>query len=219
MGMKNYITRFHYGRNDAIYNHIVQMLCLKQRRRFIMKLRTKSSLFVLLGILVSFFFTSYSSAFPKPLKTALASPSEVKGAFTLILYGGNYLDDIETIAILDSEGDEYTLEPYAPAFDFKVQKGVPAEEALETARKFVSFHPAFWRSQLSKILDERGNTIGYEVRPLYMPTALGMMGDVLDVYYWPKKGGRVKVVIKLVPSLERYKFGNGGGISGGGGGL
>ncbi len=183
-----------------------------------MKLRTKSSLFVLSGILVSFFFTSYSYALPKPLKTVLAGSSELKGTFTLILYGGNYLDDIETIALLDSEGDEYTLEPYAPAFDFKIHKGMSAEEALQTAGKFVSFHPAFWRSQLSKILDERGNTIGYEVRPLYMPTAFGMMGDVLDVYYWPKKGGRVKVVIKLVPSLERYKIPGGDGASGGAGG-
>jgi hypothetical protein len=165
-----------------------------------------------------FFFATASLAFPKPLEVVIADPSEVKGTFTLILYGGNYLDDLETIAILDSEGDEYTLAPYAPDFEYRVQKGVQAEEALSTAQKFVSFHPSFRRSQLSKILDKNGNIIGYELRPLYMPIAVGMVGDVLDVYYWLKEGGRVKVTIKLVPSLERLKIPGGDGGSGGGGG-
>lgn len=183
-------------------------------------IKSKVMTFLVLSLVLSvfFFLTSDSHAFSKPLKTVIANPSELKGTFTLILYGGNYLDDLETIAILDSEGDEYTLKPFAPDFDYRVQKGVQAEEALETASKFVSYHPAFRRSQLSKILDRNGNTIGYELRPLYMPSVFGMVGDVLDVYYWLKEGGRVKVTIRLVPSLERFKIPGGDGASGGGGG-
>jgi hypothetical protein len=141
-------------------------------------------------------------AFEKALRTEEAKPDEIKGSFTLILYGGSYLDDLETIAILDSEGDQYVLEPFVPDFDLQIKKRVPANEAFREAEKFVNFHPAFWRSQLSRIVDNEGKVIGYEVRPLYRPIAFGV-SDVLDVNYWPKEKGRVKVTIRLIPSIEK----------------
>jgi hypothetical protein len=155
--------------------------------------------------------TSDSFAFETSLNTEAANPSEVKGTFTLILYGGNYYDDMETMVILDSEGDGYTLDLYVPDFDYRVIKGVPAKEALAKAEKFVSFHPSFWRSQLSKILDDKGNVIGYEIRPLYYPIAYGA-SDVLDVHYWMKK------TVRLITSVERLRFPGGGLTAGSGGG-
>ncbi len=153
----------------------------------------------------SYVIISDCSAFEKPYRTEKADSSEIKGTFTLILYGGRYSDDLETIAILDLEGDYYHFEPYAPDFDYRIKKGIPAKEALAEAKKFVSFHNSFWHSQLSKILDNNGNVIGYELRPLYLPVTYGV-SDILDVNYFPKENGKVKVTIKLIPSVEKTKF-------------
>ncbi len=154
-------------------------------------------------------------AFEKALRTEEARPDEMKGTFTLILYGGNFLDDLETIAMLDAEGDQYVLDPFAPDFDYRMKKGVPAPEAFKEAEKFVNFHPSFWRSQLSRIVDKEGNVIGYEVRPLYQPISFGI-SDVLDVNYWLKEKGRVKVTIRLIPSIEKNKLPGGDAGSAGG---
>jgi hypothetical protein len=172
-----------------------------------------NSTLVLLVILV--LTTSGSLAFEKPLKTEDANAADISGVFTLILYGGKYYDDVETIAILDYEGDPFTFEPFAPEFDYRIKKGVPAKEAIEEAEKFVSFHNSFWRSQLSRIIDKKGNTIGYEIRPLYLPFTFGV-SDLLEVNYWLKEGNRVKVTIRLITSVERIHFPGGGYIWGGG---
>jgi len=140
----------------------------------------------------------------------------VQGSFALILFGGAYKDDLETIALLDNEGDEYSIEPYAPEFDYVTKRRLSAEEALAQASRFVSFHHAFWKIHLSKILGPDGTVIGFEVKPLYFPFIYGI-SDVLDVSYWPKKDGKVKVVIRLLPSLETLKYYPGGDGGPGGG--
>jgi hypothetical protein len=162
--------------------------------------------------------TSSSFAFEKPLRTEKADPSEIKGDFTLILYGGRFSDDLETIAILDPEGDQYHFDPFAPDFDFKIKKGIQAKQALAEAQKFIGFHNAFWRSQLSKILEPGGNTIGYELRPLYNQFVYGK-SDVMEVYYWTKEDGRIKVTIRLMPDiLSAINFPGGDGSGAGGSG-
>jgi hypothetical protein len=170
-------------------------------------------------VLTVLLFINVSSAFAlkKPLKTVAATPADVSGTFTLILYGANYLDDLETIAILDYEGDEYSFEPFAPEFNYKVKKGVQAQEALKEAEEFVSFHSSFWKSQLSKIINEEGLTIGYEVRPLYRPFIYGF-SDILEVYYWLKGNGKVKTIIRLDSLVEGTRLPSGDGPCGGGGG-
>jgi hypothetical protein len=191
--------------------------CYGKKKEIIMKHR------LLLIVLLTMFFplcfeigipATQSFGFETPLKTLEASPSEIKGTFTLILYGGNYSDDIETFAILDMEGDRYDFDLFAPDFDYRVTKGVPAEKVLSTAEKFVSFHPAFWRTQLSKILDRAGDIVGFELRPLYRPEVFGF-SDILEVNYWPKENGKIKVTIRLVSPLERLKI---HGFDGGPGG-
>jgi hypothetical protein len=158
--------------------------------------------------------TSLSFAFQKPLRTESAEVFAINGPLTLILYGARFLDDIETIVIFDIEGDQYHFEPFAPDFDFKIKREVQAKEALAEAQKFVSFHHAFWRSQLSSILDPNGKIIGYELRPLYNNFVYGR-SDVMDVHYWLKEGGKIKVTIRLVPEIERAIRSPGGDGSGG----
>lgn len=148
--------------------------------------------------------TTVSSAHAKNLKTEEVKADEVTGTFTLILYGGRHSNDLETIAILDKEGDQYEFEPYAPEFDYKMKKGVSAGDALNEANKFVSFHNAFWRSQLSRVLDEKGNIIGFELRPLYHPFVHGR-DDLLEVYY-KVKDGKVIAYIKLIPEVFNTLF-------------
>lgn len=150
---------------------------------------------------IIFFSVNHACAQPEILRTEEAKEADVQGVFTLILYGARDINDVEALVILDLEGDQYTIEPYALAFDYKVQRGLSAKTALNKAYKLISYHNAFLRLQLSRIIGAKGKTIGYEVRPLYMPFVFGR-SDVLEVYY-SLKADKVKVNIRIIPSIER----------------
>ncbi len=167
-----------------------------------MQRRITYSIVILIIVLV--FSAIFSLAYAKYLNTYEVKTEEVTGSFTLILYGGRHVNDLEAIALLDREGDQYEFEPYAPEFDYKIKKGVSAGDALKESRKFVSFHNAFWRSQLSMILDEKGTVIGYEMRPLYRPFVYGR-DDLLEVYYRIKKS-KVIVYIQIKPEIFNKPF-------------
>lgn len=179
----------------------------------------RSKLFVLLFCFLFIGLELYNKntfAFEKQLITKGANLEEIKGNFNLILYGGRHIDDLETLAILDIEGDNYFFEPFAPDFDYKVLKNLISEQAIRNAQKFISFHNAYHRTFLKKILDYNGKTIGFEMRPLYYPFVYGY-SDVMDVYYFLKENGKIKVVIRLIEPIERLRF-PGGDSSGGDGG-
>jgi len=142
------------------------------------------------------FWLAGSGLEPRPVKK-----SDIEGTFTAILYGANHMNDLETIAILDKEGDGYEFEPYAPEFVYRIKKHIPAKEALSEAEKFVSWHYSFRSVQLGRIPGPEGRTIGYEVRPLYYPLDFGLM-DVLDVNYF-LRGDKVIVIIELKDIVER----------------
>lgn len=143
------------------------------------------------------------------LKTMGVSGEEVSGTYDLILYGGRHSNDLETVAFLDNSGDGYTFEPYVREDSYKVQKGLPAREALKKAEHFISGHPEYRSSQLRKILDTAGTVIGYEVHPLYMPLAYGT-DDVFDVSYVLKEG-KVIIYVRLYPWVERILYDGGPG--------
>lgn len=164
----------------------------------------------LIAVAVFILFLSligYACAPAKHLRTYDAAPAEITGTYTLILYGARYSDDVETLAILDPEDDPYSFEPYAPDFDYKVKKEVPAREALAEAQGFVSFHHSFSRSRITKILGPAGETLGYEVRPLYLPLEFGY-SDILDVSYWIS-GSKVMFWVTLTPDVKRRRDGDG----------
>jgi len=166
---------------------------------------------IIYSLLVAGFHTGtcYAQIFTKSLKTEYAAPSEIAGTFTVILFGGAHHDDLETVAFLDIECDQFTIELFAPDFDYVIKKSLSPQEALRTTEKFVSFHPSFWKTQLTKIIGPKGDIIGFELRPLYMPFVYGT-SDVLDIHYWPKKEGKVRVTIALILSLKSLKFHPGG---------
>lgn len=157
---------------------------------------------------ITMFLISGSFALEKALRTEDAKNADIRGSFTVILYGSRHSSDIETLAILDIEGDDYTFEPYAPEFDYRMERGLPAREAVERAEQFISWHHSFQRPRFSRIIDNKGSTIGYEIRPLYYPLTFGEP-DVLYTDYIPD-GNKVSVIIKLKPSVERQIYrGNG----------
>ena len=139
----------------------------------------------------------------KALRTAPAMSGDLQGTYVLILYGGSYADDLETIAILDKEGDRYTFDPFSPPFSYRIIKGQTAEHAIPAAEQFIRRHPSYNREQVRSILDEQGSVIGYEVRPLYFPLAFGT-DDVLDVDYM-LRGEKVITTIRIKRSVEEKR--------------
>ena len=134
------------------------------------------------------------------IRTEDASEKEIAGTYSLILYGGTYGNDLATVAILAKEDSPYTIIPYAPEYDYKIIKHLPAKEALAEAFSFTSRHPDFYRAQLARIVDSSGGVLGYEIRPLYRAVTLGDP-DRLDIYYW-KKGDKVFVRMWVLQKAE-----------------
>jgi hypothetical protein len=160
-----------------------------------MFMERRMSYMVIAAILISLSVAASSCSMGRYLKTESAAEQEITGVYTLILYGGRSANDLRTMAILAKEGiHRPSFEVFAPEFDYKVVTGVTAKEAVEKAEKFVSFHHNFWRIQLSKIVDDKGDAIGYEVRPLYR--SLGRnQSDIFDVNY-KMSDGKVIVYIR-----------------------
>ncbi len=150
------------------------------------------------------------------LKTSvLNNEADIGGELRLIMYGGNYLEDLETLAFLDIEGDEYEYIPYAPDFFYEIETHIGAEEALHKAKEFIGFHGAYSHYSVKGILNEKGNITGYEIRPYYMPLIYGEP-DVLEVYYRSEGNGKVLIYVTLKSSVERIVEGDGFGHLNGG---
>jgi hypothetical protein len=135
------------------------------------------------------------------LKIELVNAEQVQGTFTLILYSGPWLQRIANVAFLDREDDRITFDPYAPDFDYKIFKGIPAKEAIARAEAFVSTHSSFHHSQLACIRDEYERIVGFEMRPMYLPTTYGT-SDVLFIDY-DLEDNKIIIHIRINPDVER----------------
>ena len=156
---------------------------------------------ILISSVLAAALAASSCALGNRLDRQTAADSDLTGSFDLILYGCNFHDDLETLAILAKEGGPYEFEPYAPDFNYRVIKDVPAKEALVEAQKFVNCHNAFHAAQLSRLVDAKGETLGFEVRPLYLYFVYGF-DDALSTDY-RIEDGKIIVKIRLLPSVER----------------
>lgn len=117
------------------------------------------------------------------LETTRAEDSALIGTYTLILHGCSYGNDTSTIAFLQPENQPYTFAPASPAFQFRVEEGVPAATALAKAQEFINCSAHYQRPQLRAILGLQGEVIGYELRPIYRLSGFGVP-DVLNVSYY-----------------------------------
>jgi hypothetical protein len=135
--------------------------------------------------------------------------NEMRGSYTAIFYGGTSSVDLETVVVLDLEGDGYEFVPRAPEFEYRVEEGLSREEALPRAERFLSWYPDFMRVRMSRVLAPDGTVIGYELRPLFRPFAYGW-ADILDVLYLLKEDRTVSVYVRLKPEVERSIRDDGG---------
>ncbi len=143
------------------------------------------------------------------LITRAANPDEVKDTYTLMLYGCHYPAQVDNVAILVSGNSKYPVEIYDLDTSYKLKKDVPGRQALAEADSFVRCTTyRIWQTQLRRIPDDSGGTIGYEVRPLYIPYEFGNP-NVLQISY-SLRNGVVRVKIKLDPDVERALESSGG---------
>ncbi len=159
----------------------------------------------MLAVLILLALSASACAMKNGLRTEAVPGTGISGSYTLILHGCRYLDDPETIAFLDKDGDGINFEPYTPAFNYRVKKGLIAEDALGEAGKFVACHSSFHQTKLSGILDDKGAVTGYEVRPLYLPLTYGVE-DILMTDY-RIRDDRLIIKIRLIPSVENMLSG------------
>jgi hypothetical protein len=131
----------------------------------------------------------------------MSDPAEIDGRFTFILYATDLHGGLKRAAFLDVEGDGYTLAVKAPAFEYGVQEGVEAVDAMEKALHFFRSHRDFVRMRVARVLDQEGNTIAYELRPLYNFMVYGS-SNVLIINHRLLDEGKVEVVIDVKPSVQ-----------------
>jgi len=148
------------------------------------------------------------------LNTFAADPAEVSGTYTLLLHGCKYGDQIDNVAILVDEHSRYPVDIYDIPLSYTVKKGIPAKEAIAEATAFVACSTfRVWQTRVSRIDDDSGGTIGYEVRPLYFPLEISNP-DPLQISYFLRKDG-VRVYIRIDSTVERDLEGAGDNRSSG----
>ena len=133
------------------------------------------SRYILPAILTLLLTVSLSFAMGQYLKTEKIPAIDVSGSVTLFLYSTG---DLRRTAILDIEGDDYTIEISESAHNYTVIKSLAAEQAVKEAAAFLSSS----RYRMIKILSDEGQVIAYELRPLYSVFRYGS-SDILDVDY------------------------------------
>lgn len=159
------------------------------------------SLFVIAVVAVLVLAVIFALSWGSRLKTEVADPAEVRGKFTLLLYGSGFSDNLVNVAIFDKEGDPYSFEIYAPEFSFSTRTGLDGEQALQEAEKFVRRHIRSEGSRLRRVLGPAGSVVGFELRPLYAVSAFGT-DDILDVTYSIRER-KIVVRVELDPAIER----------------
>lgn len=167
---------------------------------------------LLTAVIVSSVFLMDSSCSGRNyLRTApVYNQKEIVGNFSLILFGTAENEGLEAVAFLDAVADDYEVVPHAPEFQYSIKRNIEGKEAVEMAIHHLSSHNAYKSHQIRRILEKNtGRTIGYEVRPLYLPFVYGHM-DVLDILYWSTGNKTVHVTIRLLPSVERQLLGDDG---------
>lgn len=162
-------------------------------------IRDSCVFFIIIGLFIIVLLSSCTIR--KGLITEEIGADKIIGTFNLILYNNRFSGDVESLAILDIEGDKYTFEIFAPEFDYRVFPNMSAEDAKKKALSFIASYGAFKYPQISQIKDLEGKVIGYEFRPLYSSSEFGLF-DVLEIDYWII-GNIVKVKIDLIPEVKR----------------
>ncbi|MGD0887228.1 MAG: hypothetical protein ABSA46_20480 [Thermodesulfovibrionales bacterium] len=161
-----------------------------------------SARFIQASAIALMFLISSGCAGGTFLKTEPLQPDvKITGRYALVLLQDKNYSALKTIAFLDVEGNNYSLVPYAPAYEYAVTRDISGQEALQKAVAFVRDNPLSRSYQISRILDPGGTTIGYEVRPLYDPLDHGV-SDVMTVSYVLRDKGIVQIHIDILQRVR-----------------
>ncbi len=117
------------------------------------------------------------------IKTIRVPAETVTGKFDLILFGGNYLDDPETIVFADLRDDDIAFEPYSPDYKYKRHNNLTLTELIHVAREHLFGSSVTYRKiEFRKIYTPSGQILGYEIRAIQWPLKYGF-GDIPEVSY------------------------------------
>jgi hypothetical protein len=164
---------------------------------------------ILAGIFLATILCDACAVTAYTLKTEEGGLTATSGTYTLVRYGMSNPEDYANFVIISPEQGKYSFDIYKPDFEYRVEKGLTAKQAMESALEFVSRSPEFSRAQANKIIGPDGNVIGYEVKALYKRTLFGME-DVTYLTYVLRDNNVVTVYIRIDDAvLSRQKGGTG----------
>ncbi len=122
----------------------------------------------------------------------------IEGKCDLILYNAHE-DELQIkIAILDISGDEFTIEPFAAKFNYRIIRGLDVDEALVLAEDHLSKADFYDGMELRRVFGPGGNVVAIEGRPVYEPFIYGPL-DITDTTYYVPEQGLIKVIVRAIP--------------------
>jgi len=159
----------------------------------------KILLFVLIAtsiLLATSCASTRSAVSAKPTEQPIA-----EGIYTVQLFGQEGPHDPETAAIVDREGDAFTIKPFGSDFRTVTVEGLTASEAAEMARVYVGRMLNVMDAEMKEIRTTDGKIAGYEFRPVFAPFVFGTT-DMLLISYVEDQDGVIRAFIGLHPSFE-----------------
>jgi len=139
---------------------------------------------------------------PSPIKTNfVSSKKEIKGKFHVILYGGNFLNDSETLAFLDRTDDEIDFLPYAPLYEYKIYRYLNLKQALRLIDQHFYTLTNQTSVQIRRILSPEKTLLGYEIRPIYQP--LSVMSTEQPLVHYQLKANKLIIYIQKPWDLNK----------------
>lgn len=136
------------------------------------------------------------------LKTRLETDTEVsKATYFVILYGRETNQDVETVAVLDPDNDEFQLVAPHSRNNQTIYKNAGAEEAYKIATDFLGGLIISDRIEKRSILGPEGQVIGYELRPLFNES---VRCDCLSTTYWLQDNNKVEFYVNWTQSPKPF---------------
>ncbi len=126
--------------------------------------------------------------------------------FTVILYGMETPYDVETIAILDRADDSFQIIPDGSKHNYRIHADLEAEKALAKVQEFFQRSVILSRIEKREISGPEGQILGYEIRPLFMPSQVG--SDRLHTSYYLKEDNIVRSYVTWMEFQKPFE-GNG----------
>lgn len=176
------------------------------KRFTLLLMHTVTPLFVIVmaGLFVISAASTALAAEKLKSKVTRSGDADFSGTYTVMLLGSGSARDPQNVAILEKES------PDAPAFEIvarndatlpstapapRVIRGMTGAEAIAEAQRFLGENVNVNQTQLSRIMGPSGDTIAYEVKPLYLPARFGTP-DVVNTHY-TMRGDVVRAYVQL----------------------